>query len=118
MLGTSRALFAHSYFVYEFLVVAVTWSLLAVEAALRDVLRTGQGRSAPGFGKLVAMAQGRGWLNTHEADALRAGKQLRDSLVHVTGVVHYTPGLAEPMLSAGHAAVADIYRRSAGAQDQ
>lgn len=31
MLGTSRALFAHRYFVYEFLVVAVTWSLIAVE---------------------------------------------------------------------------------------
>lgn len=38
MLKTCRALFEHSYFVYEFGPVAIVWSMLAVEAALRDRL--------------------------------------------------------------------------------
>lgn len=35
LLETSRALFTHSCFVYEFMAVSVAWSLVAVEAALR-----------------------------------------------------------------------------------
>jgi hypothetical protein len=38
MLAICRRLFEHMYFVYEFGVVAVVWSPLAVEAALRDRL--------------------------------------------------------------------------------
>jgi hypothetical protein len=45
MLRVTRELFVHSYFVYEFSVVAVTWSLLALEAALRDCLGTAAGES-------------------------------------------------------------------------
>lgn len=76
-LATCRALFAHSYFVYEFGVVAGVWSVFAVEAALRDCL----GEAATqkdGLKDLIGKAQGRGWFNKQEADALRAGAELRN----------------------------------------
>lgn len=112
MLSTARSLFIHSYFEYEFLVVATAWSLLAVEVALRDVLELERGPGSPGLGKMIGKAQGRGWFTHAEAEAVSAGKELRDRLVHGTGVVRYTPGMTEPMLRASHAAVADLYMRA------
>lgn len=113
MLSTARSLFIHSYFEYEFLVVATTWSLLALEVALRDVLELDRGPGSPGLGKMIGKAQGRGWFTPAEAEAVSAGKELRDRLIHGTGIVRYTPGMAEPMLRASHAAVADLYMRAA-----
>ena len=112
MLSTARRLFVHSYFEYEFLVVATAWSLLAVEAALRDVLGLKRGPRSAGFGKMIGMAQGRGWFTKDEAEAVRAGKQLRDHLIHASGAVRYTPGMVEPMLASSHAATADLYLRA------
>lgn len=113
MLKTSRELFIHSYFCYEFLVVATTWSLLAVETALRDALETPTGPDSPGLGKLINKASGRGWLTNSEAETLQAGKELRNRLVHATGQVRYTPGMAEGALETSHVVVANLYTRSA-----
>lgn len=43
LLRTTRALFVDSWLHYKFLTVAVAWSLIAVEAALRNV-HPGRGR--------------------------------------------------------------------------
>lgn len=110
MLRVSRELFVHSYFVYEFSVVAVTWSLIAIEAALRDCLGAAADRA--GLTGLVGKAQGRGWLTVNEAERLRAGAQLRNRLAHADGQVNFTVGMAAPMLEAAHSAVRELYLRS------
>lgn len=111
LLATCRSLFTHSYFVYEFGIVAVIWSLLALEAALRDGLG-GDATQDDGLKKLVGKAEGRGWFTHQEAEALRAGVELRNRLVHgrTQGVLP-APAVV-PMLAAAHDAVARIYERA------
>lgn len=111
MLRVTRELFVHSYFVYEFGVVAVTWSLLALEAALRDCLSTAAD-DRDGLTKLIGKAEGRGWLTADEAERLHAGAQLRNRLAHARGQLNFTVGMTAPMLEAAHDAIADLYTRS------
>lgn len=72
MLKTCRALFAHSYFVYEFGPVAVVWSVLAVEAALRDRLGE-EATQKDGLKGLIGKAEGRGWFS-HDQVAARVDR--------------------------------------------
>lgn len=111
MLATARRLFVHGYFVYEFHVVAVAWSLFAVEAALRDRLDAGRGPRKPGMAKLVGRALEAGLLTEEEADSLRAGVELRNGFAHPGGQVVHSPGMAAALVGSSHAAVADLYRR-------
>lgn len=109
MLEVSRSLFVHSYFVYEFLVVAVVWSLLAVEAALRD--RFGGPRSRA-LKSLIDDAHACGVFSADEADRLHAARELRDRYVHAETQGLFTVGLAGGMLEASHRAISDLYDRS------
>lgn len=111
MLTTARRLFIHGYFVYEFHVVAVAWSLFAVEAALRARLGTGSGKGTPGMGSLVGEAQAQALLTPDEAESVMAGVGIRDRLAHADGQVVHSPGMAAELLAAGHQVVADLYSR-------
>jgi uncharacterized protein YutE (UPF0331/DUF86 family) len=113
MLATSRALFEHGYFVYEFLVVALTWSFNALEAALRDALQQRRGKGEPATRALVGRAQAQGWLSKEHADRLRSGTELRNRLVHTAGAMRVTPALAAEVLANAHADIAHIYREAA-----
>lgn len=110
MLATSRALFVHSYFVYEFLVVALAWSFNALEAGLRDALQQRRGRGEPALHALVGRAQAKGWLTSDHADRLRSGTELRNRLVHAAGASRVSPALAEGVLAHTHADLAHVYR--------
>lgn len=108
MLAICRRLFEHTYFVYEFGVVAVVWSVLAVEAALRD--RLGEEASdRDGLAKLIGKAEGRGWFKQHEAEALRAGAELRNRLVHAQTYGVFTPAVVAGALETAHLSIAQLY---------
>jgi hypothetical protein len=108
MLAICRRLFEHTYFVYEFGVVAIVWSVLAVEAALRD--RLGEEASdRDGLAKLIGKAEGRGWFKPHEAEALRAGAELRNRLLHAQTYGVFTPAMVAGALETAHLSIAQLY---------
>jgi len=80
-LAICRDLFVHSYFVYEFGLVAVIWSTLAVEAALRDQLGDAA-TQYDGLSKLIGKAQGRSWVTAAQGVQLRAATEFRNRIVH------------------------------------
>lgn len=109
MLRVSRELFVHGYFVYDFLMVSAIQSLLAVEAALRDVLEEPPRRRGPTFHPLVERAAARGYLTAEAAEAAKAGAQLRNRWVHVEGQKVISPGIAAGILGTSHQLVAELY---------
>ena len=111
MLAVSRDLFVHSYFVHEFAVVAVVWSLLAVEASLR--LALGVDPSDPtGFKKLIGRAHGRGLLSLEEMVQLDAGREFRNRLVHTEGQTTFTLGMSVPLVAVAHSLIARLFERT------
>lgn len=112
MLRTCRDLFAHCYFVYEFGLVAVIWSVLAVEAALRDCLGEDSTQDE-GLARLIGKAQGRGWLTAQQADALRAGAEFRNRITHARSHGVLTLPLVAGSLETAHAVITQLYSLAA-----
>jgi hypothetical protein len=109
VLRVSRDLFVQSYFVHEFLLTAVTWGLLALEASLRMCVQAGERDS---LGALIRRARDGGLLTTDEANVLDAGRQLRNQIVHGALLpTSLTPGMAEQMLLGTHEAISDLHMR-------
>ena len=102
ILRTSRQLFVHGYFVYEFVTVAVAWSLLAVEAALRAKL---PGRNSR-FKSMLKRAASEALLTPEMASRLDAGRHLRNDFSHPTGQIVWTLVMATGALKTSHEAVA------------
>jgi hypothetical protein len=113
MLKTCRALFTHSYFVYEFGPVAVVWSVLAVEAALRDRLGEAATRD-DGLKRLIGKAEARGWFSPDQAEALRAGAELRNRFTHARTYGVFTPAMVAGALETAHRAIVRVYDGAAG----
>lgn len=109
VLRVSRELFVCSYFVYEFLLTAVIWGLLALEASLRLCLEAGDDES---LGRLIRRAHADGLITEAEASALDAGRKLRNSIVHGHLLPTFTPGAAEGMLRGTHEAISDLHGRA------
>lgn len=110
VLRVSRELFVHSYFVYEFLLTASIWGLLALEASLRVCLNADDRVSLQ---RLIQRAKSEGLLTPHEAEALDAGRKLRNTIVHGSLLPAFTPGAAEQMLQATHEAISELHDRAA-----
>lgn len=106
LLGTTRATFALAWFHYELLVVSVTWSLLAVEAALRDRLAVDE---KPPLKSLLNLAAERVLLSSQDIDRLDAGRELRNHLAHAKDQQAWTVGMAAPVVGASHHAVTLLY---------
>lgn len=108
LLSTSRDLYVLGYYAYSLFAVAGTWSILAVEAALK--LKLNAGRSS-NFRKLVERAEAdglvppQGWNNGR----LDAGRQLRNRTVHGESQQLWTPAMAESVIAASHEAIATLY---------
>jgi hypothetical protein len=111
MLKTCRDLFVHCYFVYEFGLVAVIWSVLAVEAALRDCLGEEATRD-DGLSRLIGKAQGRGWLTAEQAEALRAGAEFRNRITHARSHGVLTLPLVAGPLHNAHEVIVQLYTGS------
>jgi len=106
LLHTTRATFALSWFHYELLVVSVAWSLLAVEAALRDRLSADD--KSP-LKALLTLAGKHLLLSPEDIDRLEAGRVLRNRLTHARNQQAWSVGLAAPVVAASHHAVTLIY---------
>lgn len=100
ILQTSRALFTHSWFVYEFMAVSVAWSLVAVEAALREALASVPDKAS--LKDLIGRAERDGWISRDWADRLDAARQLRNGFAHADSQRVFTVGMAAPVLAAAH----------------
>jgi len=109
VLRLARRLLVDSYAAYEVALVAVTWSLLALEAALHLCLGV-QGRQD--LGGLLRQAQREGLIDAEEFAVLDAVRVLRNTIVHGALRPSFPPGAAVEMVDALHQAVADIYGRA------
>jgi hypothetical protein len=106
LLRVSRELFVHSFYVYEFLAVGAAWSLLAVEAGLRDRLAAGDSAT---FQKMINRAFEQGIFTDAERVSAHAGRDLRNGLSHPDMQDRWTPGVSAPVMRASHLLVASIY---------
>jgi hypothetical protein len=106
LLTTARAAFALAWFQYELLVVAGAWSLLAVEAALRERVDANDHRP---FKALLAQAGRDGLFSAAQLDRLDAGRQLRNQLLHPREQQAWTLGMAAPIVEASHEVIALLY---------
>ncbi len=88
--------------VSELLVVSVAWSLLAVEAALRD--RLGADDKSP-LKALLTLAGKHLLLSREDIDRLEAGRVLRNRLTHPRNQQAWSVGMAAPVVAASHHAV-------------
>lgn len=94
LLRTSRSLFAHSWFDYEFMVVACLVAFQAMEAAFRDLYPEAPSRPLMA---LVRQARKDGILPANIADLGEAGVELRNWLSHPATAAAFTIGMAGPM---------------------
>lgn len=106
LLTTARRTFALSLYHYELLVVASAWSLLAVEASLREFY--GATEKVP-FVRLIQSAQRDGLFSEDWVDRLQAGRQLRNSLMHERTNTTFTPAMAMGIIEASHQMVSVVY---------
>ena len=102
-------MFAHTWFVYELGLPAVTWSLLALEAALRHRLSRLPRDDRIPLGRLISDAVAAGLIRPESRIHLDAVRGLRNQLAH--GRMHgvMTPGMLEELLRAAHEVVADLF---------
>ena len=106
ILQTSRQLFVHSFYVYEFATVAVAWSLLAVETALRTRLQAGESAR---YAAMLKRAESEKILTPMMADRLDAGRQIRNGFSHPTGQSVWALGMASGALTTSHEAVGRLF---------
>ncbi len=109
LLRISRRLFAHSFFVYEFMAVAALWSFLALEAALRACLQS----HAP-FAKLIDQACEQGRVGPGVGELLHAARELRNGFAHPSTQAAWTVGMAAPTVEASHRVIADLFPEKEG----
>jgi hypothetical protein len=108
LLTTSRRLFVHSWFVYEFMVVGCLVAIQAAEATCRQLVYP-QAKARDSFQSLFARAAQEGRIPaklspriSKEPDALYALPELRNRLAHPGFQASYTIGMAVPIMEAGH----------------
>jgi hypothetical protein len=108
LLSTSRDLYLQGYYAYALFSVGGTWSIFAVEAALRAKL--GASRKDQ-LSKLVKDAERQGLLprSGWENERLDAGRKLRNELVHGGSQQLWTPAMARMVIGASHEAVSALF---------
>jgi hypothetical protein len=99
LLKMARSLFVHSWFDYEFMVVACLLALQAVEASLRIMYPGPAGRP---FKKLVSQAERENVLPSNIADLARTGAELRNLYSHPATQDAVTLGMATSVLENTH----------------
>jgi len=99
----ARSLFAHSWFDYEFMVVACLVGFQAMEAAFRVLYPDAQ--RTP-FRALVRRACREGILPSNIAELAETGAELRNLFSHPATQTAFTVGMAAPMLENTHRMVA------------
>jgi len=103
LLRTSRSLFAHAWYDYEFMTVACLVAFQAMEAALRIVYPEAERVPAR---KLVRRANEEGVLSSKIADLADTGMELRNLFSHPNTQGVFTVGMAVSVLENTHCLVA------------
>ena len=101
-------MYALGYYAYLLFAVAGTWSILAVEAALKlrlNAARKSNFKSLVGKAEAAGLVPPEGWENGR----LDAGRQLRNRTVHGESQQIWTPAMAESVIAASHEAVVALY---------
>src|SRR5690348_11313811 len=95
---TTRRLVLFSWVMYEFGLVGVTWSLLALEAGLRVCLEVPDEKKD--LGDLLGMAKNRGLITKDEFKVLDPVRTLRNNIVHGSLVPTFPKKVAVEMVTA------------------
>jgi hypothetical protein len=103
LLRMARSLFKHSWFDYEFMVIACLTGFQAMEAAFRSLYPEVEGTP---FRKLIRRARDEGILPYNIADIADTGAELRNYFSHPRTQTALTLGMAVPMLENTHRLVA------------
>lgn len=104
LLKTSRDLFIHSYFSYEFLIVGLLLSLQAVEASLRVRLA-----SRKHFTTLIEEALSAGHIDKTTHDRLHAARKLRNEFSHPEQQTVWSLGMAGGVIESSHELVSQLF---------
>lgn len=109
LLGTSRKLLLHSWFAYDFGLVAVAWSFVAVEAGIRERLREMGIEPPSGMHALTKAGFKHGLFEEKWTVHLDAGRRLRNAMIHGRMLGPLSPGMVEEALHASHALIAELF---------
>ena len=106
LLARSRQMYVDGYYTYENFMDAVTRSLQAVEAALRERFDAG---TRPIFAQLIDRAKTEGIVTDDVQEILHLGRRFRNDQVHATGLIALNPAISARMIGASHKLVAEIF---------
>ncbi len=104
LLRTSRSLFAHAWFDYEFMAVACLVGFQALEAAFRQLYPEASVKAS--LMRLVRRAQDEELIPANMADLAITGVELRNLMSHPASQAGYSVGMAAGMLENTHRLVA------------
>ncbi|MEV0696152.1 hypothetical protein [Streptomyces sp. NPDC050388] len=106
VLRTARELLRQSYYCYEFSIVAVMHSLIAVEIVLRD--RTPGAGTKPLF-QLIKQGADASILTARQAEHLDYGRQIRNGMAHGQTIhAAMPPAMAAEMVTTSFAIVSEL----------
>jgi hypothetical protein len=110
VLRVVRGLLIQSYNDYEFMLVAITWGLLALEGGLVACLDFAD---SSGLKELIGEAHTRQVVTDNEAKALKVAADLRNKIVHGKLRPFFAPSFGVIMIEDLHQAICDLYDRAA-----
>ena len=106
LLRMSRSLLIHSWFNYDFLVVACLVSLQALEAGFRE--RYDKIPENKPLNYFIKHAANVGELDPRDIETLDAGRTIRNDLAHPKMQSSITLGMATPIISISHRLVVQL----------
>ncbi|HLK02592.1 MAG TPA: hypothetical protein VKU39_22150 [Streptosporangiaceae bacterium] len=106
LLARSRQMYIDGYYTYDNFMDAVTRSLQAVEAALRERFDAG---SKPTFAQLIDRAKTEGIVADDVQEILHLGRRFRNDQIHATSLPALNPAISARMIGASHQLVSEIF---------
>jgi hypothetical protein len=106
LLARSRQMYVDGYYTYDNFMDAVTRSLQAVEAALRERFDAGTRAT---FAQLIDRAKTEGIVSDDVQEILHLGRRFRNDQVHATSLPALNPAISARMVGASHKLVAEIF---------
>lgn len=100
LLRMSRSLFIHSWFDYDFMVIACLVSLQALEAGFRE--RYDKIPKKKPLEYFIKHAAKMGDLDLQDVETLDAGREIRNGLAHPKMQSSITLGMATPVIAISH----------------
>jgi hypothetical protein len=106
LLARSRQMYVDGYYTYDNFMDAVTRSLQAVEAALRERFDAG---TRPTFAQLIDRAKTEGIVTDDVQEIFHLGRRFRNDQIHATSLPALSPAISARMIGASHKLVAEIF---------